>query len=811
MRNQRRKKKAVMLVQALLMALLLQSFQPVWAEELLNTEPQLTEEQEAVQPESSEVAEVSVAVDETEESTETATETLEAQAETLPAVSMEYADPGSDTSESTAGTVSEESQAEEEDEAGAQELGPFMMQALPPAAGVEINEENFPDAVFRAHVKQYYDTSGDSILQQTELSVVTQILLEGRGITSFKGIEHFTALQTFKCANNELTTLDVSKNTALTSLSCQGNQLSVLNVDNCNLLQYLECQGNDLTVLDVSHCHVLSFLRCQGNKLVTLNLSTKEDNGLNEFFCQGNNLSALDVSKCSRMWNFNCSYNKLTTLDVSKCTSLFRFDCSNNSLSTLDVSNNAALKDFDCHNNNLTTLDLSANKKLDNVSVLNQKSLTPLYSGLIDPRYQFDLKELVGENVAKVKEVKVGGSTLDDTNYNPLTGILHFDPDRKVHSIRYIYDTRCRDMSVTVDLVYRLIVTYQDERDNVIGQPQIVNFGSDAVPEPVPEKTGHTGEWDHDGRNITDDIVIRPKYTINRYSVTYQDEDNNIVGQPQTVDYGSDAAPETVPEKPGHTGEWDHNGKNITADTVIRPRYVIKSYTVTYLDEDENIVGQPQVVDHGFDAEPETVPEKPGFTAEWNHDGTNIIEDTVIRPVYTEIPAEPTTTEPTAAETTPASSETEPTQNDDIRMIQQTPFWYLDSIEPALFISNADIADFLYVTVDGDVVDESNYELSEGSTVISFKPAYLKTLSVGKHPVAIVSQTGTARGMIEIKAPASQKPTEETTASGTTAETGNTIPKTGESSRTYQWLAIILLAASGLLIVLMRKTSRQRD
>ena len=60
------------------------------------------------------------------------------------------------------------------------------------------------------------------------------------------------------------------------------------------------------------------------------------------------------------------------------------------------------------------------------------------------------------------------------------------------------------------------------------------------------------------------------------------------------------------------------------------------------------------------------------------------------------------------------------------------------------FTSNAAFADFLKVQIDGKDVDASNYTVKEGSTIVTLKPSYLETLSVGKHTLAIVSDTGTA-------------------------------------------------------------------
>ena len=70
--------------------------------------------------------------------------------------------------------------------------------------------------------------------------------------------------------------------------------------------------------------------------------------------------------------------------------------------------------------------------------------------------------------------------------------------------------------------------------------------------------------------------------------------------------------------------------------------------------------------------------------------------------------------------------------------------WQKGSEDGLSFTSNAAFADFQKVQVDGNDVDSSNYTVKEGSTVVTLKPSYLETLSVGKHMLAIVSDTGTA-------------------------------------------------------------------
>ena len=52
--------------------------------------------------------------------------------------------------------------------------------------------------------------------------------------------------------------------------------------------------------------------------------------------------------------------------------------------------------------------------------------------------------------------------------------------------------------------------------------------------------------------------------------------------------------------------------------------------------------------------------------------------------------------------------------------------------------------DFRKVKVDGKVIDRANYEVNEGSTIITLKAEYLKTLAEGSHTFAIVWKNGIA-------------------------------------------------------------------
>ena len=180
------------------------------------------------------------------------------------------------------------------------------------------------------------DKNSDGQISEKEASVVESLYLSDKSIRNMDEIKYFTALTTLRCDNNQLTSLDVSKNTALTSLNCGNNQLTSLDVSKNTALTYLDCWNNQLTSLDLSKNTALTTLSCYDNQL-----------------------TSLDVSKNTALTYLSCGNNQLTSLDVSKNTALIYLDCWNNQLTSLDVSKNTALTDLFCADNFITSLDVS--------------------------------------------------------------------------------------------------------------------------------------------------------------------------------------------------------------------------------------------------------------------------------------------------------------------------------------------------------------------------------------------------------------------------------------------------------------------
>lgn len=70
--------------------------------------------------------------------------------------------------------------------------------------------------------------------------------------------------------------------------------------------------------------------------------------------------------------------------------------------------------------------------------------------------------------------------------------------------------------------------------------------------------------------------------------------------------------------------------------------------------------------------------------------------------------------------------------------------WTQNTDGTVVIRGNGEYSRFHAVKVDGKVIDRANYEAKEGSTIITLKAEYLKTLATGSHTFAIVWDNGIA-------------------------------------------------------------------
>ena len=131
----------------------------------------------------------------------------------------------------------------------------------------------------------------------------------------------------------------------------------------------------------------------------------------------------------------------------------------------------------------------------------------------------------------------------------------------------------------------------------------------------------------------------------------------------------------------------------------------------------------------------------------------------------------------------------------------------VDTAKNLSFRSNAPIRYFQKVLVDDKEVAAENYELTEGSTIVTLKASFLKTLGVGEHKLSVVSATGTAETTFTVAEAVKPAPGQTTTTTTTTTTTSKskkkagkeTLPQSGDSA--YVMAGAVLAAGVAALLL----------
>lgn len=138
----------------------------------------------------------------------------------------------------------------------------------------------------------------------------------------------------------------------------------------------------------------------------------------------------------------------------------------------------------------------------------------------------------------------------------------------------------------------------------------------------------------------------------------------------------------------------------------------------------------------------------------------------------------------------------------------------VDAAKDLSFRSSAPIRYFQKVLVDDKEVASENYVLTEGSTIVTLKTSFLKTLGVGEHKLSVVSDTGTAETTFTVAEAAKPAPGQTTTTTTTTTTTSKpkkkagkeTLPESGDC--TYVMAGAVL--AAGVAALLLAWTMKRR-
>ena len=244
--------------------------------------------------------------------------------------------------------------------ASAKRFGAFQTQI---AVGVCRNDETvFPDANFRQALYEFAKNPSSGIVEGLPYNYYTypvgaytgyikewkKMDLAGKSIANLKGIEHFYNLQTLICNDNQLTSVDLTKNVNLSTLNLSNNSLSTIDLSKNKELNTLALRNNKLESLDIINNSSLEYLYANNNLLTGINIAA---NWMLKYLdINDNKLNTLDLSYVESLIEVNCQNNKLTEISVGN---IARLNCSNNNLTGLkfDAYSGANFKYLNCSDN----------------------------------------------------------------------------------------------------------------------------------------------------------------------------------------------------------------------------------------------------------------------------------------------------------------------------------------------------------------------------------------------------------------------------------------------------------------------------
>lgn len=116
--------------------------------------------------------------------------------------------------------------------------------------------------------------------------------------------------------------------------------------------------------------------------------------------------------------------------------------------------------------------------------------------------------------------------------------------------------------------------------------------------------------------------------------------------------------------------------------------------------------------------------------------------------------------------------------------------------------ADGEFSEFTGVKVDGELVDSSNYTATEGSTIIEFKAAYLKTLDAGVHTVSVVFTDGEVTTKFEIE---EDKNTNNTDKNENTDNLVTDVEIPNTDYNTSVAAAFVAMSLSGVALVGLKK------
>ena len=234
--------------------------------------------------------------------------------------------------------------------------------------------------------------------------------------------------------------------------------------------------------------------------------------------------------------------------------------------------------------------------------------------------------------------IQAGSGVSHNTDVS--VSITGMEPNADYTFTREVLKSGGTDMALSKSGSFKIVpktytVTFVD-KDDVTIKTETVEEGNAATAPTAPEVEGyHFTGWDKTFDNIASDLTVKAQYAINVYTVTFVDKEGNTL-KTESVEHGKSATAPEAPEVEGyHFTEWDKKYDKITSDLTVQAQYVINTYTVTFVNwNDEEL--KSESVEWGKAATAPSDPTREGYTFKgWDKDFSNITADLTVKAQFT--------------------------------------------------------------------------------------------------------------------------------------------------------------------------------
>ena len=433
--------------------------------------------------------------------------------------------------------------------------------------------------------------------------------------------------------------------------------------------------------------------------------------------------------------------------------------------------------------------------KVGAISITATKAADADYLAAVSAPVVIIITQAASTGEPKYTVITTDGKTLADAGLT-LTDSTIFPAEGTLEWIDSEGEALSEDTVVEVNKTYKWCFTPKDGNYAVLtGEVELYHVDAPVIgsqPESASVKTGERATF---------------KVTATGTDVAYQWMIDRNDGNGFVAVNGADGASYT-------TGVTDLDCNGFRYYCIIRNAAGSITTDIVTLTVSENIIPTPSPTPT---PEPSTTPTP---TPEPSTTPTPTPESSTT-PTPTPEPSPTPTPEPSPTPTTTPESSPTPDRNA-YKIIDGADSKWTQNTDGTLAIrGDGEITKFQSVKVDGNVIDPSNYTVTEGSTIITLKADYLKTLSEGSHTFELVWTDGSASTNFTVTANTSDDKNDDDDSddsgntgsnhnaadSGNTNQTLITAPKTGDLSGL--WITLFAISLAGLAGMLVRRKNNK--